>query len=218
MVAVYGGTKNKIGNGFGVFFLFTFVTFYATCVDAISYVYCSEIFPTALRAQGVGFSIIGLFAMTLSKLPTLFDLFFVPSADCAFLKSTSSLHRQPLLTWDGAFISSLSLFQFVAPQCLPTSFQRQRGCLWKKLARCSVTSWLWTSRTCRWRSANVSMTSCAAMQQMGSCPRNQLRHNISIIQRFEGLHPFPKYDLGLLYVLVLDSGRSTILASFNHVH
>lgn len=81
MVAVYGGTTNKIGNGFGVFFLFTFVTFYATCVDAISYVYCAEIFPTALRAQGVSFSIIGLFAMTLSKLPTLLEPFCVPYAN-----------------------------------------------------------------------------------------------------------------------------------------
>lgn len=69
MVATYGGSGNKIGNGFGVFFLFAFVTFYGTCVDAISYVYCSELFPTALRAQGVGFAIIGLFAFTLSKGP-----------------------------------------------------------------------------------------------------------------------------------------------------
>jgi hypothetical protein len=69
MVAVYGGTKNDIGNGFGVFFLFLFVTFYGSCVDAISYVYCSELFPTSLRAQGIGYSIVGLFAMTLSKFP-----------------------------------------------------------------------------------------------------------------------------------------------------
>jgi MFS family permease len=68
MVARYGGTDNKIGNGFGVFFLFCFVTFYGSCVDAISYVYCSEIFPTSLRAQGISFSVVGLFAMTLSKL------------------------------------------------------------------------------------------------------------------------------------------------------
>lgn len=67
MVAVYGGTNNRVGNGFGVFFLFCFVTFYGSCVDAISYVYCSELFPTALRAQGIGFSVVGLFAMTLSK-------------------------------------------------------------------------------------------------------------------------------------------------------
>jgi MFS family permease len=43
MVATYGGTTNRVGNGFGVFFLFVFVTFYGSCVDAISYVYCSEV-------------------------------------------------------------------------------------------------------------------------------------------------------------------------------
>lgn len=34
-------------------------------MDASSYVYCSEIFPTSVRAQGLGTSIIGLFASTL---------------------------------------------------------------------------------------------------------------------------------------------------------
>ncbi|KAF2226140.1 general substrate transporter [Elsinoe ampelina] len=65
MVAVYGGTTNRIGNGFGVFFLFCFVTFYGSCVDAISYIYCAEIFPTSLRSQGVALSVTGLFAMNL---------------------------------------------------------------------------------------------------------------------------------------------------------
>ena len=41
MVATYGGTNNKVGNGFGVFFLYAFVTFYGSCIDAVSYVYCS---------------------------------------------------------------------------------------------------------------------------------------------------------------------------------
>lgn len=67
MVARYGGTDNKVGNGFGVFFLFLFVTFYGSCVDAISYVYCSEIFPTNMRAKGMALAVMGLFAMTLSK-------------------------------------------------------------------------------------------------------------------------------------------------------
>lgn len=67
MVASFAETGNKIGNAFGVVFLFLFVTFYASCVDATSYVYCSEIFPTHLRASGVAASIFGLFSMTLSK-------------------------------------------------------------------------------------------------------------------------------------------------------
>ena len=67
MVATYSGTDNKAGNAAGVLFLFIFVSFYATCVDPISYVYCSEILPTQLCARGVALSVVGLFAMTLRK-------------------------------------------------------------------------------------------------------------------------------------------------------
>jgi hypothetical protein len=68
IVAVAAENKNNHAiNAAGVFFLFVFVTFYATCVDATSYVYCTEIFPTAIRAKGVSYSVIGLFIMTLSK-------------------------------------------------------------------------------------------------------------------------------------------------------
>ncbi|KAG8631577.1 hypothetical protein KVT40_000717 [Elsinoe batatas] len=70
MVAVYGGTTNRVGNGFDVFFLFCFVTFYGSCVDAISYIYCAEIFPTSLRSQGVALSVTGLFAMNLVYMQT----------------------------------------------------------------------------------------------------------------------------------------------------
>lgn len=65
MVAQFAGSPNKLGNGFGVFFLYLFVTFYGGTLDASSYVYCAEIFPTSIRAQGVGFSVSGLFIMTL---------------------------------------------------------------------------------------------------------------------------------------------------------
>jgi MFS family permease len=65
MVGAFSGTSNRAGNAMGVVFLYLFVTFYASCFDATSYVYCSEIFPTRLRAQGVSASIFGLFSMTL---------------------------------------------------------------------------------------------------------------------------------------------------------
>jgi hypothetical protein len=66
IVAVAAGRPNDHAiNAAGVFFLFLFVTFYGSCIDAISYIYCTEIFPTAIRAQGVSYSVIGLFAMTL---------------------------------------------------------------------------------------------------------------------------------------------------------
>ncbi|SCO91365.1 related to sugar transporter [Fusarium oxysporum] len=58
MVAKFAGTDNTVGNGFGVFFLFLFVGFYATTLDATVYVYAAEIFPTHLRAQGMGLSIV----------------------------------------------------------------------------------------------------------------------------------------------------------------
>ena len=62
MVAKYAGGPNRAGNAMGVLFLFLFVTFYGGSQDASSYVYCSEIFPTGVRAQGLGTSIACLFA------------------------------------------------------------------------------------------------------------------------------------------------------------
>lgn len=47
--------------------MFLFVTFYGFGVDVSSYVYCSEIFPTHIRAQGVGFSVSSLFLLTTGK-------------------------------------------------------------------------------------------------------------------------------------------------------
>jgi hypothetical protein len=87
MIAIYGGSANKIGNRFGIFFLFMFITFFAGGIDASEpyrtescsmgpryvegranhsacYVYTTELFPTWMRAQGVAFSISGLFLMT----------------------------------------------------------------------------------------------------------------------------------------------------------
>lgn len=67
LFAVYAGTDNKIGNAFCIVFLFLWVSFYATCVDAVQFVYCSEIFPTQIRSQGMAASVGTLFAMTLRK-------------------------------------------------------------------------------------------------------------------------------------------------------
>ncbi|KAH8755735.1 general substrate transporter [Diaporthe sp. PMI_573] len=64
-LARYGSTDDKIGNGFGVFFLYLFVTFFGGSMDATSYVYASELFPTSIRTQGAGFSISALFCMSL---------------------------------------------------------------------------------------------------------------------------------------------------------
>ncbi|VUC26575.1 unnamed protein product [Clonostachys rosea] len=75
MVALYGGTTNTGGNSAGVFFLYLHLTFYATCMDASTYVYGSEIWPTHLRGKGFAISCAGLFVGSLTLLeaaPTAF--------------------------------------------------------------------------------------------------------------------------------------------------
>ncbi|KAK3713671.1 hypothetical protein LTR37_008365 [Vermiconidia calcicola] len=57
MVAEFATSGNKVGQGFAVFFLFSFVGFYGGCVDAVSWIYCSETFPTHARAQGFSISV-----------------------------------------------------------------------------------------------------------------------------------------------------------------
>ncbi|KAJ5113836.1 hypothetical protein N7456_002370 [Penicillium angulare] len=57
MVARFSGSDNKVGNGFGVFFLFLYVTIYGLCLDATCYVYCVEIFPNHVRAIGTLLSV-----------------------------------------------------------------------------------------------------------------------------------------------------------------
>ncbi|KAE8445891.1 hypothetical protein EG329_012670 [Mollisiaceae sp. DMI_Dod_QoI] len=76
MVAKYANGGSKAGNAIGVLFIYLFVTFYGGCVDVSMYVYCAEIFPTLVRAQGVGFSISGLFISALlftEVAPTAFN-------------------------------------------------------------------------------------------------------------------------------------------------
>jgi MFS family permease len=53
------------GNAFGVFFLFCFIGVYALCINATSYIYCGEIFPTHMRSQGVAFSLTAQFITTI---------------------------------------------------------------------------------------------------------------------------------------------------------
>lgn len=65
MTAQFAGTSNTTGNSMGVFFIFTFISFYAGGIDATSYVYCSEIFPTHIRSQGMAFSMVGTFLSTI---------------------------------------------------------------------------------------------------------------------------------------------------------
>ncbi|CRG88849.1 hypothetical protein PISL3812_05884 [Talaromyces islandicus] len=73
--ARYIGTENSSGLSAGVFFLFLFISFYGCCIDATTYVYCTEIFPTHIRSRGMAWSLAILFATTIAYLipaPTAF--------------------------------------------------------------------------------------------------------------------------------------------------
>lgn len=70
MTSRFSGTTNRIGNGFGIFFIFLYLAFQGTCCDTTMYLYVSEIFPTELRPMGMGFSLFGQFAASLILLQT----------------------------------------------------------------------------------------------------------------------------------------------------
>ncbi|BCR88819.1 putative MFS sugar transporter [Aspergillus chevalieri] len=70
MTAEYAGTTNRVGNGFGIFFMFLYLAFQGTFCDTTMYLYVSEIFPTEIRPIGMGFSLFGQFASTLILLQT----------------------------------------------------------------------------------------------------------------------------------------------------
>lgn len=74
-IFVETGSNNRVGLGFGVFFIFLFVAFYSSCLDATMYLVPSEIFPMVIRSFGMSFSIMGQFVATtilLEAAPTAF--------------------------------------------------------------------------------------------------------------------------------------------------
>ncbi|PGH02877.1 hypothetical protein AJ79_07533 [Helicocarpus griseus UAMH5409] len=70
MTAEFVGTRNRVGNGFGIFFIFLYLAFQGTFCDTTMYLYVSEIFPTEIRPIGMGFSLFGQFASTVILLQT----------------------------------------------------------------------------------------------------------------------------------------------------
>ncbi|KAE8328868.1 general substrate transporter [Aspergillus sergii] len=70
MTSEYAGTTNRVGNGFGIFFIYLYLAFQGTFCDTTMYLYVSEIFPTEIRPIGMGFSLFGQFAATLILLQT----------------------------------------------------------------------------------------------------------------------------------------------------
>ncbi|KAK2748131.1 hypothetical protein FQN57_001255 [Myotisia sp. PD_48] len=59
--AVYLGTTNAAGQRAAVFFLFLFIFFWSTFLDATQFLYLSEIFPTHTRSQGMAIGMSGMF-------------------------------------------------------------------------------------------------------------------------------------------------------------
>ncbi|CAI6339396.1 unnamed protein product [Periconia digitata] len=51
-VAVYGGSSNKVANGFGIFFLLLFGIIFSVSWNSGCPLYCTEIFPTQIRSTG----------------------------------------------------------------------------------------------------------------------------------------------------------------------
>lgn len=51
-VAVYGGGPNTVANGFGILFLLLFGIIFSLSWNSGAPVYCTEIFPTSIRATG----------------------------------------------------------------------------------------------------------------------------------------------------------------------
>lgn len=80
MTAVFvenpANSSNRVGLGFGVFFIFAYVVFYSSCLDATMYLIPSEIFPMVIRGFGMSWSIMGQFIATvilLEAAPTAFQ-------------------------------------------------------------------------------------------------------------------------------------------------
>ncbi|KAF2496967.1 general substrate transporter [Lophium mytilinum] len=75
-VSIFQRTGDPKVASAAVFFLFLHIACFSSSVDATSYVYASEIFPTPRRAKGLSISISGLFIATLIFLqaaPTAFE-------------------------------------------------------------------------------------------------------------------------------------------------
>lgn len=65
LLARYLGTDNKAGLYGAIFFIFFFVIWWCSCLDATQYLYIAEIFPSPIRSQGTAVGIAGLFCGTI---------------------------------------------------------------------------------------------------------------------------------------------------------
>lgn len=61
MQAEYLGTTNSAGQKAAVFFIFLFIGFWSSFMDASQFLYLAEIFPTHIRSQGMAAGMVGLY-------------------------------------------------------------------------------------------------------------------------------------------------------------
>ncbi|OAG38060.1 hypothetical protein AYO21_07782 [Fonsecaea monophora] len=65
LIKLYAGTANKAGNSAVVFFIFLDLIWITTFIEATSFIYVSEIYPSYMRSQGVSLGMSGLFMISL---------------------------------------------------------------------------------------------------------------------------------------------------------
>jgi MFS family permease len=61
MQAEFLGTSNVAGQRAAIFFIFLFIFFWSSFLDASQYLYLAEIFPTHIRSQGMAVGMVGLY-------------------------------------------------------------------------------------------------------------------------------------------------------------
>ncbi|KAF2436370.1 arabinose-proton symporter [Tothia fuscella] len=61
MQAEFLESTNVAGQRAAIFFIFLFIFFWSTFLDASQYLYLAEIFPTHIRSQGMAFGMVGLY-------------------------------------------------------------------------------------------------------------------------------------------------------------
>ncbi|KIW05621.1 uncharacterized protein PV09_03492 [Verruconis gallopava] len=99
----FGNSSSKSGMAATVAFLWLYVIVYGGCIDPTQFVYCSEIFPTTLRAKGIalGFGAYFLGAIT----------FTTPAATAA-----QNIGWKMYLVFIGCNIVTTSLIYFFVPE------------------------------------------------------------------------------------------------------
>jgi len=59
--AQYGSGGSKAGQRAAIFFIFLFIAFWSSCLDASQFLYVSEIWPLHIRAEGIAIGMSGLY-------------------------------------------------------------------------------------------------------------------------------------------------------------